>query len=159
MNDVNIYTEFLTLKSERNLKSEDVAIAAGVTARTAYDWKYNRHIPDKYLDPMVNYFKDAFFTYAVFCYKYNYPFIDFKKRYHSDSLSMILACIKETHDTDLAFTDLEQILSQIQDEDVVRYSKDVKEIIESASISLITSIYFGYQKHMTPKLVMIEGRN
>lgn len=147
------------MKSEKNIGHEEFAAAAGVSVRRTYDFIHEKHIPDKYLDSMVNYFKDAFFTYAVFCYKYNYPFIDFKKRYRSDSLSIILACIKESHESDLAFEDLEDIMSRVEDDDTIRFSKDVKEIIESSAIYLIASIYFSYQKNMTPKLVMIEGRN
>lgn len=159
MNDVDIFAEFLTMKYERNIKPSELALATNTSERSTYDWMHNKHIPDKYLDSIASYFKDGFFTYAVVCYKYNYPFIDFRKRYRSDSLSMILACIKEAHESDLAFTDLEEILSQVEDDDVVRYSRDVKEITESAAISFIASIKLGYKRHMTPKLIMIEGRS
>ena len=159
MNDVDIFAEFLTMKYERDIKPSELALAANTSERSTYDWMHNKHIPDKYLDSIASYFKDGFFTYAVVCYKYNYPFIDFRKRYRKDSLSMILACVKEAHESDLAFTDLEEILSQVEDDDVVRYSKDVKEITESAAISFIVSIKLGYEKNMTPKLVMMEGRS
>lgn len=158
LNDVDIFAEFLTMKYEKNISPGQLANAAGVSERSTYDWMYNKHIPDKYLDSITSYFKDGFFTYAVICYKYNYPFIDFRKRYRSDSLSMILACVKEAHESDLAFNDLEEILSQVEDDDTVRYSRDVKEVTESAAISFIISIQLGYERHMTPKLVMIEGR-
>lgn len=158
MNDVDIFAEFLTMKYERNIKPAELAIAANTTERTTYDWMNRKHIPDKYLDNIASYFKDGFFTYAVVCYKYNFPFIDFRKRYRSDSLSMILACVKEEHESDLAFTDLEEILSQVEDNDAIRYSKDVKEIIESTAIDFIISIKLGYENNLTPKLVMMEGR-
>lgn len=66
MNDVYIFAEFLTLKSEKDINPNNFAAACGVTTRITYDWIYNRQIPDKYLNLIANYYKNPFFNSILY---------------------------------------------------------------------------------------------
>lgn len=159
MNDVNIYQEFLIIMNNRNITNIDLAKTCSVSRQTTYDWMSTRHIPDKYLDLIANTYRDPYFTYAVFGYKHNFPFIDFRKRYNFDSLSMLIGCVKEDRESDEAVQDLQIILSKPDGlSNIKQLSKDTKEMYETGILFLLTSISTCYKAGLTPKQALLEGR-
>lgn len=160
LNNVNIFDEYIALKERRSLKTSQIAILCRVSRQTVSNWNDKRKVPDKYLDTIARYLGDETFVYAVFCYKYDFPFIDMSKRYKDNPLTMLIGSVKESTDSSLISASLEQILS-LPDNQVnkTQLAKFLKEREEAAVAMMLSDNMIARQYGLTAKQVMIEGRS
>lgn len=160
MNNVNIFDEYQLLKTRRCLKVSQIANLCRVSRQSVSNWNDKRKIPDKYLDTIARYLGDETFIYAVFCYKYDFPFIDMSKRYKASPLTMLIGSLKELTDSTTITPSLEEILS-LPDNQVnrVQLAKFLKEREEAAVSIMLSDNMIARQYGLTAKQVMIEGRS
>ncbi|WDT65155.1 hypothetical protein NV391_09300 [Companilactobacillus crustorum] len=144
MNNVNIFQELEDLRYRKNISQRKIAILCNVKPASAGEWFTKHHVDDKYLWIIANSeYGDDRFLLALLCYelRLSNTYLNSLRKSKEDSLSTLISTQLEDSESDVAITNLMNLLSvEIPNKEAIGsysmelYDTGLKMILSAANI-------------------------